>query len=326
MPTKSILKTALLCALAMATTGLVSRPGNAAYPDRPVTVIVASAAGGSVDLLARILTTQLAASMGQPFVVENRPGGEGLLGNGIVAKAKPDGYTISVNGGSETTAPALHRTIAYDPRTQLIAIAEVARTPIMIVASTKAGVKTLAELIDHIKKNPGKLNAATSGNGSRLSTAAFQIRTGTQFTVVPFAQTPQINPSLMAGETDFGVMDTLAWAGMAGQPGITLLAIASDKRLPNLPDTPTATEAGLPGFTISSIYGVYTTGGTPPAIIEQLNKELNRVTALPEVIEQFHKISLTRSVTTVAEAQKAYLDQLVKWKEVAREVGLEAAD
>ena len=287
----------------------------AEYPEHSIVLVVPSAAGGSLDVLARVLSPYLSKDLGQTVIVENKAGADAMIGISYVANAPADGYTILLSGGAETIAPALHHQLPYDPA-HLAAISQFASTPNMIVAGSKLGLKNLSDLIEMAKKRSGGLNAAASGNGSRLSEALFQIKTGAKYTIISFSGTNQVTTSVMSGETDFAIMDSLAFAGMSTASGIQFLAVADTKRLAKMPDVPTTREAGLPDYVIGTLYATYTAGKVQPAIVEKLSMEMKHIVTIPDVIDQLGRLNLQLFYKNPADSQAEYLKQIAVWKDV----------
>ena len=316
----------LAATLSIAWLAWPAMPAFADYADRPVTAIVPFAAGGAVDLFARLFTPHLSRALGQPVVVENKPGADAIIGITAVATAKPDGYTILFSAGAERLAPALHRKLPYDPVKQIVPIAELAYTPNAIAVSSKLGVSTVAELVTLAKRNPGKLNAAVSGNGGRMSVELFKIETGTQIAIVSFSGGGQVITSLMGGETDLTISDSLSFAAAGESDKMKVLAVAGDRRVPAMPKVPTTTEAGFPDFKAGTVYGVYTTGGVPDEVVRRLYAEFDKIVANPDVVRELAKIGVEPSTKTQAAFRQDYLDQLKMWKELVDRANIPTTD
>src|SRR5215210_4654493 len=224
------------------------------YPTRPITVIIPFAGGSASDVVSRIMFQKMSEQMGQPIIIDNRPGAGRNNGSAEAARAAPDGYTL-LGGGSGPVAAnkTLYRHLPYDPEKDLEIISPFAAFNIVAVATKHLPVTTLKDLIAYAKANPGKLNYGSVGNGSsqHLAGEYFQQVTGVKFTHVPYRNIAQYGPDLIAGTVPVGFQWYPNVAGPIGAKGAIPLAVAGDKRIPALPDTPTTTEAGLPEYQIN---------------------------------------------------------------------------
>jgi tripartite-type tricarboxylate transporter receptor subunit TctC len=273
------------------------------YPTRNITVIIPFAGGSASDVVSRIMLDKMSKSMGQSIIVENRPGAGGNSGTAAAAKATPDGYTL-VGGGS---GPVAANVTLYDPEKDFEMISPFAGFTIVVVASKKLPVNSLKELIDYAKANPGKLNYGSVGIGSsqHLAGEFFAQITGVKITHVPYRNIAQYGPDLIAGQVPLGFQWYPNVAGPLQSKGATALAVAGDKRIPALPDTPTTTEADLPQYKERGWFALLAPHGTPKPILERLNKELKAAVEDPQVKKGFE--------TAGAEAMWMPLDQVKAW-------------
>src|SRR5215203_3547021 len=260
------------------------------YPTKTITVIIPFAGGSASDVVARILFDRMSKNMGQPLIVENRPGAGGNSGTGAAAKATPDGYTL-VGGGSGPVAAnaTLYKVLGYDPEKDLEMIGPFAGFTIVVVASAKVPIHSLKELVDNAKANPGKLNYGSVGIGSsqHLAGEYFSQVTNTKFTHVPYRNIAQYGPDLIAGQVPVGFQWFPNVAGPIGAKGAIPLAVAGDKRIPALPDTPTSAEAGMPQYQVNGWFALLAPAGTPKPILERLNKEMKAAIDDPQVKKGF---------------------------------------
>ena len=307
---------------------LASLPGTSlaqTYPSRPITVIIPFAGGSASDVVSRIMLDKMSKSMGQPIIVENRPGAGGNTGTTAGAKATPDGYTL-IGGGSGPVAAnlTLYKTLGYDPATELEMISPFAGFTIVVVASKNLPVNSLKELVDHAKANPGKLNYGSVGIGSsqHLAGEYFAQVTGTKVTHVPYRNIAQYGPDLIAGTVPLGFQWYPNVAGAIGAKGAVPLAVAGDKRIPTLPDTPTTTEAGLPDYKVSGWFALLAPGGTPKPILERLNKELTAALADPAVREGFMKAGAETMAIPLDRAKKFHADEIKKYRDIITKAGI----
>ena len=299
------------------------------YPTRPITVIIPFAGGSASDVVTRIMLDKMSKSMGQPLVVENRPGAGGNTGTALAAKAKPDGYTIVGSGSGPFAAnKTLYKDLGYDPEKDFEVISPFAYFSIVIVASAKLPVNSLKELIDHAKANPGKLNYGSVGIGSsqHLGGEYFQQVAGVKITHVPYRNIAQYGPDLIAGQVPLGFQ----WLPNVNAPiqsgGAKALAVAAKTRLKALPAVPTTAEAGLPDYLASGWFALAAPKGTPKDIVEKLNKEMAAALADPEVQAKFAAQGADARVMPPAEAAKFVHDEIRKWDGIITKAGIPKID
>ncbi|OZI60444.1 Bug family tripartite tricarboxylate transporter substrate binding protein [Bordetella genomosp. 11] len=314
--------------LRAAAVALAILPGLAlaAYPEKPITLIVPWAAGGSTDILARLLAQHMSQSFGQSVVVENRSGASGNIGSAYVARAKPDGYTLLIGSMStHTMNQALYATMPFDGVKDFSPIAELALVTNTMVINPEVPAKNVAEFIAYAKAHPGMIAYASAGAGStnHLSAALFQKATGVQMVHVPYRGGAPAVLDTVAGRTQL-----LFSAGTQTLPHVKsgklrLLAVTEDKRSSLLPDVPTVAET-VPGYELAVWYGAFGPAGMDPAIVQKLNTEINRILALPEVQKQMGDIGVQVLQTTPAEFQKTLERDADKYGKLVRELGIKA--
>ena len=302
-------------ALAATLGSTIVRAQTNIYPNRLITVIIPFAGGSASDVVARIMLDRMSKNMGQTIVIENRPGAGGNSGTGAAAKAAPDGYTL-VGGGSGPVAAnlSLYKVLGYDPEKDLEMISPFAGFTIIVVASNKVPIHSLKELIENAKANPGKLNYGSVGIGSsqHLAGEFFSQINGVKLTHVPYRNIAQYGPDLIAGQVPLGFQWFPNVAGPLGSKGAIPLAVAGDKRIAALPDTPTTTELGMPQYKEKGWFALLAPAGTPKAILEKLNKEMKAAVEDPQVKKGFE--------TAGADPMWMPLDQVKKWhhEEIAK--------
>ena len=304
-------------ALAAALLGLGGGAVQAAdFPSQPFKMIVGFAPGGGNDVIARILARELSQSMGQPFVVENRAGAGGLIADEAVAKAKPDGYTLLLGSvGGNTVAPILAKKLSFDPRKDLAAVSLVAESGNALLVNAKLPYQNVREVIAEAKKAPGTINYGSSGTGSslHLAGALFARQAGVELVHIPYKGNSQALTDVAAGQIQ-AVFSGIPPAISSQRTGATrILAVTTKKRVRSLPDVPTIAEAGVPGYEFSSWYGVFTTGGTPPAVMERLAREIHAIVARPDVAAQLEAQGV-EPATNSPKVFGAFVDhELTRW-------------
>ena len=247
------------------------------YPDKPVKVIIPFPPGGTLDKIGRMLALKVGEQLGQNFVVENRPGGNGIIGADVVAKANADGYTLLFNASTFVTAPMTMKSVPYKVQTDFTPIAFVASAPLSIAVSNKLGVSDVKGLAAAAKANPGKMNFAVGSIGSagHLCTVKLEQATGTQITIVPYKGTGPAMTDLVGGQIE-GFIDPVLGSVQFHRSGqLKVVGVTSSKRLPNLPDVATVSET-IPDFQCSSWYGLWGPSKLPVDMVQKLNAAVNK--------------------------------------------------
>jgi tripartite-type tricarboxylate transporter receptor subunit TctC len=287
-------------------------------------VIVPFTAGGTTDMFARILAQHMQAKFGPPFIVENRAGAAGNVGTTAVARAPKDGYTILV-GTVSTHAinPFLYKNLPHDTEKDFQPVSLIARLPNLLVVHPRIPAKNVAELIEHLKANPGKLSYGSSGAGTstHLASELFQMTTGTKMTHVPFRSSGDVMNSINGGHIDL-TFDNMTLAWPQAQAGtVRALAVSSLERSPTAPDVPAVSET-LKGFEATSWHGVFVPAGTPRPVVEKLNAEVRRIVELPEVKSKLTEIGAVPSPMTPEEFVDFIKAERAKWDGVVKAAGL----
>jgi len=260
-----------------------------AWPTKPVTLVVPFAPGGGTDIGSRIVAQKLSQLWGQSVVVDNRGGAGGNLGLDIVARAKPDGYTLLTgNVGTQSINPTLYKKLSYNPDTAFVPISQFAELPFVLAATTSLPANNIRELVALAKASPDKLSYASSGNGGspHLSGETFKLATGTQILHVPYKGGGAAMTDLISGNVQLMFASVLELSGHIKAGKLKALAIASKQRVAALPDVPTLQEAGVNGAESGSWLGMLAPAGTPQAIVDKISKDLQQVLAMPDVREQ----------------------------------------
>lgn len=294
------------------------------FPSRPITIIVPFSAGGTTDILARVVGQALGAELGQSVVVDNRPGAGGNVGASIAAKSPADGYKLFMGTvGTHAINASLYKTLPFDPIKDFAPLTRVANVPNLLVANPAQPFKTVPELIAYAKANPGKLNFGSSGSGTsiHLSGELFKTMTGIDMVHVPYkGSAPAVNDLL--GNQIAIMFDNMPSAIPHVRAGkLRAIAVTTAKRSPELPDVPTVAEAGVPGFEATSWFGLFAPAGTPAPIVTRLNTALVKVLQQPEVVKQIS----AQGGEVVAETPEQFAAFIktegVKWGKVVKASG-----
>ena len=295
------------------------------YPSRPIRFILPFPPGGPTDILGRLISERLGAQLGQPVVTENRGGAGGNVGAEAAAKSAPDGYNIVLVAPSLAISPTLYTKLNYDPVKDFAPISLVATVPNVVVTQVSHPA-TLREFIAAAKAKPGMMNFGSGGSGTsnHLAGELFNLLTGANLTHVPYKGVNLAMQDVMAGRIDFVVIGVPAAAPHLKAGKLRALAVISRQRLPALPDVPTVAEAGLPGFEVTTWYGILAPAGTPRPIVARLNSELVKVMHSPEMKDRLAGIG-TDPVTSTPEEFAAYIQaEIAKWGDVIRKANLKA--
>jgi len=297
------------------------------YPNRPIRMIAPFPAGGLVDVLARAVGDELAKTLGQPIIVENKPGAGGNIGADLVAKAEADGYTLLMTSpGIQSINQFLYKSMPFDPDKAFAPISLVAEMPMVVVVHPKTNVKTLSELIGAARANPGKLSFGSAGIGTtgHLGQALLTHVAKIELTHIPYRGAAPSVTDLVAGQID-GVVDNPPTVMQHIRAGtITPLAVAAKERLAVLPNVPTSAEAGLLGWEASSWFGVVAPAGTPPDIVKRLHAEIAKAVRQPSM-EKFTTQSGARMIGNTPEEFSALIvDERRKWGEIIKAANITA--
>jgi tripartite-type tricarboxylate transporter receptor subunit TctC len=318
------MKSATACAALLAAASLVpaqAAPVHAGYPERPVRWIVPVAPGGGNDIVARMLAQKLTEKWGQPFVVDNRPGAATAIGSDILAKATPNGYTIMLCSASFAINAAVHSHLPFDPIKDFAPITLAARVPQILVVNPKLSAKTLQGFIALAKREPGKIDYASAGTGSstHLAMELFEKQAGIVLNHVPYKGTAPGLTDVIAGRVKltFDAVPPVLAHLKAG--AIRALAVTGTHRVQSVPDVPTFAESGLPHYDFSSWFAIMAPAGTPPAIIEQLNRALVEVIRHSDVHDRLLKMGIEPVGSTPAELGAHLRKEIAQWTRVAEE-------
>ncbi len=294
------------------------------WPSKPITIVVPFPAGGGTDAFARPLAAQLTKQMGKQIVIDNRGGAGGTLGAGIAAKAAPDGYTFFMGGAHHAIAPTMYQKLDYDIEKSFIPVMLLATPPqVVVINAQKIPVTDLKGLIEYAKKNPAKLNYGSAGNGSshHLAGELFKMQTKTFITHIPYRGAGPALSDLIAGQVEM-MFDGLGSSSQHIKAGkIKALAVAANKRSPAFPDVPTAAEAGVPGYVVSTWYGLWAPKGTPKEVVDKMTAEVTKALNSPELKNAWlNNGSETPNLTGEAYG-KFVTAEIKRWADVAKASG-----
>ena len=312
-------------ALVAGTTGRLFAQGK--YPDRAITLVVPSAPGGTTDFTGRLIAEPLSRALGQAVVIDNKPGGSGNIGNQIVARAKPDGYTLLLAySGYQVGNPHLFKQAGWDPIKDFTPIAMLTRAPQVLAAKASLPVSNLRELIAYAKANPGKLNYASSGNGSiqHIAGELFKQLTGTFITHIPYRGAGPAVQDLLGGQVDlfFTTPESVVSQIKAGK--LKGLAVTSPTRLASLPQVPTAAESGLQNFNLDSWFALYGPAGMPADMVQMLNGEISKILAMADVRKRAEDAGTTVEQMSPAQLGDFTRKELAYWGNVIKSAHITA--
>ena len=317
---KELVRT-LLMAVAVAGLG----PAFAAYPDKPVRIVVPYAPGGAVDVVARKVAQKLSEQTGQSFFVENKPGASGTIGAQAVVRAAPDGYTLLALDNTFSLLPFVFKKLPWEGDLPLVPIAISAYTPVLLLVNSDSKYKDLQSLIAFAKANPDKLTYGTGGNGSapHFSTEAFQQAAGVKLSHIPYKGAGEAVTGLVGNQIDLVLLSTGSVASQLKANKLRGLAASGTKRLASFPDIPTFAEAGVPGFGIINWSGLAAPPGTPKDVIAKLNSEVKKALDSPDMKAFLATLSADPGGTDPEAFAKLMKEEHARWAEVAKKVDIE---
>ncbi len=295
---------------------------------KPVRMVIPFPAGGATDIIGRAVAQKLGAALGQQVVVDNKPGAGGTIGSDMVAKAAPDGYTILMaTSSTHSIGPALNAKMPYDAFKDFAPVGHIANAPSVLVVGQGSKAATARELIAQIKANPGTYNFGSSGIGTypHLSAEMLKWRAGGLFVVhIPYRGTGLVVTDLIAGQITF-LMDSIVSAQSHIKDGrVRALAVTGAQRSTSLPQVPTFAEVGVPGMAFSNWFGMFAPAGTPAAVVQRLNRELNTIMASADMVERLEKLGAEPVSSTPEQFAKLYKDENDSWKAVIQRANIKA--
>ena len=313
--------------IALAAIASVSTATAAAtFPERPVRLLAASAAGGGTDIIARLLAQKLTDVWGQQAIVDNRPGGGGVIATDITAKAVADGYTLLLQSVGISYAPALYKNLPFDVKRDITAVTIVGTQPFVLALHPSVAAKSVAELVTLAKSKPGQLRFASGGvsGASHLGSELFRVTAGVDMVHVPYKGTGPGTTALLTGEVQMAIAGVSTILPHAKSGKVRALAVTGTKRSPAAPDLPTVAENGLPGYAFDVWYGVFATSKTPRVTLNKINADINTALRDTETIRRFAGAGVDLIGGSVEDSNKYLQSEMTKWAKVIREAGIKA--
>ncbi|MBV7486615.1 tripartite tricarboxylate transporter substrate binding protein [Bordetella sp. BOR01] len=317
---RSLLTLGLAAALAMG-----AAPAHAAFPERPVTLVVPFAPGGGTDNIARTLAEGMGKDLGQTVIVENRPGAGTVIGTQFVARSEPDGYTLVMATFAHAVNPSLHKDLPFDTKRAFAPVALVAHSPNVLVVNPKTPFKNVQQLLDYARANPGKLNYGSFGNGTsaHLAGELFKSLAKVDLVHVPYkGSAPALN-DLIGGQIDLMFTTVASVASHIKNGTLRALAVTSATRSPAFPDLPTVAEAGVPGYQAESWYGLYAPANTPDAVVQRLNASVAKAVQSPAFQQRVADEGLMVDVGQPDQLARYVDAEEKRWSQVVRDAHLQ---
>ena len=295
------------------------------YPTKPIRLVIPFPPGGSNDVIGRMFAAQLSTRLDQPVVVENQGGAGGLIGTEMAARAAPDGYTLLLISVAYAFNPAIYK-LPYDPATAFAPVAMLGSGPVVIAVTASLPVTSIRELIALAKDKPGQLNYATAGIGSfqHLASELFKLQAGVNIVHIPFKGGGPAMMDVIAGNTQIAIGSLVQMLPQIKGGRLKALGVGSAKRIPALPDLPTVSETGVPGYEVTNWWGIVVPAGTPRPIIERLNKELSAIVASPETKQRFETEGAEPLAMSPEEFRRFIAAETAKWARVVKDADIKA--
>ena len=293
--------------------------GQDSYPGKPVRILVGYAAGGGNDIIVRVMQPELQKGLGQPVIIENKPGAQGIIAAELAARSAPDGYTIMMGpSGPMTINPATYSKLPYSPTRDFTPISMICEFPLLVTVDAKLPVNNVRELIAYAKANPGKSNYASSAGIFQITTEMFKQRTGTAIEMIPYKSSGESVQAVLGGQVMMTIVDPPPATGALKAGTLRALAVTSGKRHPSWPELPTLIEAGVPDMEVPVWTAFFAPAKTPPAIVARLQQEVARVVQTAEVREKFAGMGLDPVGGSSEDLGRRMARDIEKWTAVAK--------
>ena len=295
------------------------------YPSKPIRLIIPLTPGSGADIAGRIIAHRMNEAWKQPVIVENRPGAGGQIGTAAVIRSEPDGYTLLVQSSSHAANPAIYKALPYDPQKDLIDVAILGKTPYVMVTAANGPFKNLKILIEAAKAKPGEIPFASAGIGTSTHLAAEYVidLAGVKMIHVPFKGSPDAMQDVLGGRTAFYMAPINAGMNLVKDGKLTALGVSTRSRAEVLPEVPTIAEQGLRDYDMTLWFGMWAPAGTPPAIVQKLNAQVNAIVQLPEVREQFARLGIQPAPMQPAEFARFVRDEIVVYRRIVQQANIQ---
>jgi tripartite-type tricarboxylate transporter receptor subunit TctC len=307
----------LLLAVIVGLAALSTAAGAQEYPAKPIHLIVGFAAGGGNDIIARVFGQKLSESLGQPVIVENKPGGGAIVATDYVAKSAPDGYTLLMSASGISINPAVYDKLPYDAIKDFVAVSELGSFPLIMIVAKDSPIKSVSELVAYAKANPDKTNYGSSSASFQLVTELFKQKTGAPMQVIPYKSANESVLAVISGQVTTTIADAGPVIQQVKSGTARALAVATPKRIDDLPEVPTLKESGID---VEAVLwsGIFVPKGTPPAIVKKLEGEFMRIARLPDVINRLKALGIDTVGNSSEEFAKILADDIARWGAVAK--------
>ncbi len=295
------------------------------YPTKPIRIIVGYTTGGGNDLIARLLAPKMSESLGQPVIIENRPGAQSIIAAELVAKAPPDGYTLLMGPtGPMAMNPATYSKLPYSPTRDFAPVSMIGSFPLFLCVSASLPVRSVQELVEYAKARPNNVNYASSAAAFQLATELFKQRTGTNFANIPYKGSGDSATAVISGQVTMTIADPPPITGHLKGGSLRALAVTAPQRHPAYPDVPTMAEAGVSDVDVSLWMGLFVPAGTPAPVVKRLNEEVARAVRLPDVRERLIALGVDPVGGTPEELARVLARDLEKWTAVAKAANIKS--
>ena len=314
-----------LAAICLIYSGFVHAADEVKYPTRPIRIVVGFTAGGGNDIIARIVGQKLSESLGQPVIIENKPGAGAILATEYVARSAPDGYTLLVGAsGAMVINPAVYEKLNYDTMRDFAPVSELGSFPLILIVNAASPFKSLADLVAYAKANPDKANYSSSSAAFQLATELFKQKTGVPMQMIPYKGANDSVTAVISGEVTATIADAGPVTGQVKGGLARALAVAAPKRMDGLPDVPTMKEAGAD---VEAVLwsGIFVPAATPPDIVRKLEAEFVRIARLPDVISRLQSLNIEFVGNSSEEFSRIIATDLERWRAVARSGNIKIA-
>ena len=331
VPVRSFWATKLALMLAVILSGAAglssharAQSAGAAWPVKPVTLVVPFPAGSGTDAIGRIVATEMTKILGQQVIVENKPGGNATIGAQFVARAQPDGYTLFLATNTPlSAAPWLMKSIAYDPVKDFTPIARGGNLPFILVVNPKLPIHSVQDLVAYAKKNPGKLNYASGNSTGIVGGATLAARAGIEMVHVPYKGTPQAMTDVIGGQVDLMFTDVASGMPFVNSGQMRALAVSTKERSAIVPDLPSMAEAGIKDFDLNSWNGYFGPAGLAPEVVVKLNAAMNQIVNDPQAKARLANLGFDAFSGTTASFSAFVAEQLVLWRDLIKDAGIQ---